>query len=168
MPTTGSIQISQKSFLVTGSSWMDREWSSSSLSTQQTGWDWFALQFSDQSELMFYQLRRKDGSADNNSAGAIFHVDNSKTLLNFSDVSINVLEHWKSPHSNIIYPSKWLLSIPKLEIELTISPLINDQELNGNYRYWEGAVSITGKKTIKLFPGRAMLSWLVMNNQKEN
>ena len=36
---------------------MDREWSTSALGAGQVGWDWFALQLSDGSELMYYQLR---------------------------------------------------------------------------------------------------------------
>lgn len=146
MTTKGTIKIKQQQFTVSGNSWMDREWSSAALSSQQIGWDWFALQLSDHSEIMFYRFRRKDGSQDNNNAGAIFHAEDSKTALKSSDVAIKVLEHWKSPHSNITYPSKWHLSIAKLGLELDISPLINDQELNVTYRYWEGAVSIKGKK----------------------
>ena len=146
MATSGQIEIKQRAFEVTGSSWMDREWSSSSLSKEQSGWDWFSLQLSDNSELMFYQLRRKDGNLSQNSSGAIFHADGSKTSLNLSELEIKVLDQWKSPHSQIIYPAKWQLLIPKLGLELIIVPLINDQELNVRYRYWEGAVQVTGTK----------------------
>ena len=66
--------------------------------------------------------------------------------MRFSDVAIKILDHWQSPHTNISYPSKWQFSIPDLGLELDIVPLINDQELNVTYRYWEGAVSIKGKK----------------------
>ena len=57
-----------------------------------------------------------------------------------------MLDQWKSPRTQINYPSKWQLLIPKLGIDLTITPLINDQELNVRYRYWEGAVGVTGTK----------------------
>ncbi len=154
MQTTGQIQIKQKSYEVTGSSWMDREWSSSALSKEQSGWDWFALQLSDNSELMFYQLRRKDGNISQNSSGAVFHADDSKTDLDLSEIEIKVLDQWKSPHTEINYPSKWQLLIPKLGIDLTITPLINDQELNVRYRYWEGAVSVTGTKQGQSISGR--------------
>jgi predicted secreted hydrolase len=154
MVTTGNIKIKQETFLINGSSWMDREWSSSALTSQQVGWDWFALQLSDHSELMFFSFRRQDGSQDNNNAGAIFHADESKTSLKFSEVTIKVQAHWKSPHSNITYPSKWLLSVPGQGLELEITPLINDQELNLRYRYWEGAVSIKGKKHQQAISGQ--------------
>ena len=146
MTTAGNIQVNQQSFAVTGSSWMDREWSSAALSADQIGWDWFALQLSDHSELMFYRFRRKDDQQDVNNAGAIFNADGSKINLNFSDVTIKVLAHWQSPHTQISYPAKWHLSIPRLGLELDVTPLTNDQELNVRYRYWEGAVSVTGQK----------------------
>ncbi len=146
LATTGQIQIKQKSYEVSGTSWMDREWSSSALSKEQSGWDWFALQLSDNSELMFYQLRQKDGSISPNSSGAVFHADDTKNDLNLSEVQMKVLNQWKSPHTQISYPSKWQLLIPKLELDLIVTPLIKNQELNVRYRYWEGAVNVTGEK----------------------
>ncbi len=154
LKTNGVIRISNQFLTVSGSSWMDREWSTSSLSPEQIGWDWFSLQFSDNSELMYYQFRRKDAHADKNNAGALFLADNSKIPLGPTDISIKILEHWKSPHSDISYPSLWRLSIPSQQIEITIKPLINDQELNLSYRYWEGAVSIQGIKNGNPVRGR--------------
>jgi len=146
MPTAGTLSVSGKEFPVSGESWMDREWSTSALAEEQAGWDWFALQLSDNSELMFFQFRRKDGQPDSNSSGALFPADGAQIPLNFGDVTVNVLDSWKSPHSNISYPSRWRLSIPSKNIELEIVPLLNDQELNLLYRYWEGAVAVRGTR----------------------
>ncbi len=154
MQTTGQIQIKQTSYKINGISWMDREWSSSALSKKQVGWDWFALQLSDNSELMFYQLRQKDGSISTNSSGAVFFANESKTDLNLSDIKIKVIGQWKSPHTQINYPSKWQLLIPKLELDLIVTPLIKDQELNVRYRYWEGAVDVTGEKQGQVIQGQ--------------
>ena len=41
---------------------MDREWSTSALDSNQAGWDWFALQLNDNTEIMYYQMRKNDGS----------------------------------------------------------------------------------------------------------
>jgi predicted secreted hydrolase len=152
--TEGSINIGDNKFSVMGDSWMDREWSTSSLSKEQAGWDWFALQLADNSELMFYQLRRKDGQQDSNSSGSIILADSSKIPLKAQDVEIKVLDTWRSPHSNSIYPSKWHLSIPNQNLEIDVIPLINDQELNVSYRYWEGAVSVNGIKNGKSISGQ--------------
>jgi predicted secreted hydrolase len=154
LATEGHISIAGNQFPVIGESWMDREWSTSALSDEQSGWDWFALQFSDNSELMFYQLRRKDGLPDNSSSGSVVLADNSKIPLKVHDVTIKTLDSWKSPHSKITYPSRWHLTIPGQKLEIDVVPLINDQELNVSYRYWEGAVSVNGKKNGKPISGQ--------------
>lgn len=154
LATEGSLRIGGTMFSVSGDSWMDREWSTSSLSNEQIGWDWFALQLSDHSELMFYQLRRKDGKIDSNSSGSVVLGDTIKVPLKARDVTISVLDTWTSPHSKIRYPSSWRLSIPGQQLELAIAPLINDQELNVSFRYWEGAVSAKGTKNGRPISGR--------------
>jgi|UPI00055AD2EB predicted secreted hydrolase len=152
--TEGNVRIGGMAFPVTGHSWMDREWSTSSLSEEQVGWDWFALQLSDNSELMFYQLRRKDGRIDSNSSGSIVQADNAKVPLKARDAKVRVVDSWTSPHSSIRYPSSWRLSVPDQKLELDIVPLINDQELNVSYRYWEGAVSVKGTKNGRPISGQ--------------
>jgi predicted secreted hydrolase len=154
LATEGHISIASNKFSVFGESWMDREWSTSSLSDEQSGWDWFALQFSDNSELMFYQLRRKDRLPDSNSSGSVVLADNSKIPLKVQDVTIKILDNWKSPHSKITYPSGWRLTVPGQKLEIEVVPLINDQELNVSYRYWEGAVSVNGTKNGKPISGQ--------------
>ncbi|MBK7252974.1 MAG: hypothetical protein IPI04_03425 [Ignavibacteria bacterium] len=47
LKTEGKIILDGKEFEVSGYSWMDREWSTSALSEDQKGWDWFALQLDD-------------------------------------------------------------------------------------------------------------------------
>ena len=61
MPTRGTVTVGFKTFEVQGSSWLDREWSTSALEEGQVGWDWFALQLSDGRDLMVYRLRQADG-----------------------------------------------------------------------------------------------------------
>jgi predicted secreted hydrolase len=154
LETEGIVTIPGTQFSVTGASWMDREWSTSALSAEQSGWDWFALQLSDNTELMYYQLRRKDGQSDSNSSGSFVLADNTKITLKKDDVTIKALDSWKSPHSNITYPSLWRLAVPGQNLEVEIVPLINDQELNVSYRYWEGAVSVNGTKNGKPISGQ--------------
>ena len=154
LETEGAVTVAGKQFSVTGASWMDREWSTSVLSNEQSGWDWFALQLSDNTELMFYQLRRKDSQLDSNSSGSFILADNTKISLKKDDVTIKDLVSWKSPHSKITYPSRWHLTVPSQNLEVVIIPLINDQELNVSYRYWEGAVSVYGTKNGKSISGQ--------------
>lgn len=144
MPTRGTLQIGEQRFDVQGLSWMDREWSTSALSRDQVGWDWFALQLDDGREIMFYQLRQRDGGADPLSKGSLVQADGTARLLTRDECLIEVLEHWQSPRSRVRYPSRWRIQIPTEQIELEVIPHIADQELDVSIRYWEGAVRIQG------------------------
>ena len=144
MPTRGTVRIKDHTFHVQGASWMDREWSSSALAGDQAGWDWFAVQLSDDTELMYYQLRNNDGAIDPHSSGTLVFPDGRSRHLTRSDIKIAVLNEWKSPHSGARYPIEWRIEIPAQDLSLHITPLLKDQELNLAVTYWEGAVKIVG------------------------
>jgi predicted secreted hydrolase len=147
MPAAGTIRLGDESFAVTGNAWMDREWSTTSLGEDQIGWDWLALQLSDRREIMLYHLRKTDGSADPSSSGTVVGPAGEIRRLGRDDFSLTVLDHWRSPRSGAVYPSRWRLRIPSEGAEgldLEIAPLLADQELDVSFRYWEGAVAISG------------------------
>jgi len=133
---------------VNGSSWMDREWSTSALGAHQSGWDWFSLQLDDGSDLMFYRLRRDDGSVDPHSAGTWVAADGGTEHLSAAQVKVEVEGHWVSPHTGVRYPARWRLRVPSRHLVLEIRPRLADQELASTaVRYWEGAVKATGTRT---------------------
>lgn len=143
LDAVGEVSLGGEPLAVAGSAWMDREWSTSALGPEQTGWDWFALQLSDGSELMFYRLRLRDGSMDPHSAGVWVDPDGRTQRLEADDVGLEVRDHWTSPRSGIRYPALWTLSLA--DIELTVAPVLPDQELTETVvRYWEGAVDVSG------------------------
>ena len=49
---------------------MDHEFFSESVDTAERGWDWLSLQLDDNTEVMLYRLRHKDGSVDPYSSGS--------------------------------------------------------------------------------------------------
>ena len=122
---------------------MDHEFGSNQLREDQVGWDWFSLQLDDQTEIMLYLIRRKDGSPDPYSSGTLVKADGTTKHLRLDDFQIEILERWKSAKSGGNYPMKWRVSIPAEEIELEIVPEFTDQELMTNrstrVTYWEGA-----------------------------
>jgi predicted secreted hydrolase len=144
MPAAGTLRLGSERFAVTGLAWMDREWSTSSLSPGQAGWDWFALQLSDGSDLMLYRLRRNDGSADLASSGTVVSPGGEARHLVFPDFQIAGSGEWRSPRSGARYPGQWRVQIPSEELDLEIRPALADQELDVSFRYWEGTVEIAG------------------------
>ncbi len=144
LETNGTIQINQEKYDVAGWSWMDHEFSTSALSEDQVGWDWFAFQLDNGSELMLFYLRRQDGSIDPFSSGTYITPDGTPLHLTLNDFTIEVLDTWRSPHSKAEYPSQWRVQVPIMNIDLEVNPYIPDQELNLTFTYWEGAVKIRG------------------------
>lgn len=153
LKTDGKIILEGKEFNVSGNSWMDREWSTSALSEDQKGWDWFALQLDDSTELMYYQMRKKDGSPDNFSKGIIVDKDGTTQKIKKEDVELLITDNWKSPEGNN-YPSGWNLKIVSKNIDLKITPAVSDQLLNVSIKYWEGSVKIKGEKNNSKISGR--------------
>lgn len=145
MPATGRVTIGGAAFDVSGLAWMDREWSTSSLGAGLVGWDWMALQLDDGRELMLYQLRRADGTADGFSGGSLVGVDGSSRRLSLGDFRIDVRETWTSPRDGTRYPSRWRVTVPSEALELDVVPRLPDQELVLAVRYWEGAVRADGR-----------------------
>ena len=145
MPTHGTITVADERFQVSGTSWMDREWSTSVLGKDQVGWDWFSLQLSDGSELMFFQLRHVDGTTDAFTSGTLIRPDGQTLTLKQGAVHLEVQEHWHSPRSGADYPARWQLQIPAEHLSVEIIPYIPDQELSLSMAYWEGAVRVQGR-----------------------
>jgi predicted secreted hydrolase len=150
LATSGKLTIDGESFDVTGTSWMDHEFGSAELGADQVGWDWFSIQLEDDTELMLYRMRRKDGSSDLASSGTAVSPDGRTRHLEVTDFQIESTGTWTSPESKATYPSRWRLRFPSLDLVLDVTPLLADQELRTSrstkVSYWEGAVAVTGTK----------------------
>ncbi len=149
LKTEGRFFLQNKEIPVQGISWMDHEFGSSQLREYQVGWDWFSIQLGNNTELMFYQIRHKDGKIDPYSSGTIIFPDGAYQHLPKKEFQIDVLDRWKSSKSGALYPSKWKITVPDRQIELTLSPSVKDQELitkeSTRVTYWEGSVKVEGK-----------------------
>ena len=146
LDSSGTVQVGGARYPVQGMSWMDHEFSTSALAPEQVGWDWFALQMDDGSELMVFQIRRADGSVDPLSTGTLIAPDGSVRHLGRDDFEIRVDGGWRSPHSGATYPAEWTIEVPTAEMALEVAPYLADQELNVSYTYWEGAVRVSGDR----------------------
>jgi predicted secreted hydrolase len=153
----GVVKVADERFLVSGLSWMDHEFSTSALASDQVGWDWFSIQLGDVNgqssvrdsgkaiELMVFQIRKADGSTDPYSSGTLIYPDGDTQHLDKKDFEITALDTWESPRSEAKYPSRWALRVPSAQLNLQIEPYLEDQELNLSHEYWEGAVKISGE-----------------------
>jgi predicted secreted hydrolase len=136
-----------------GLAWFDREWGSGELGAREVGWDWFALQLNDGATLMFYALRNRDGTRDRHSAGTWVEPSGASRPLTDEEVAIDVLDHWSNAQRSR-YPSSWRIRVPSLSLEVSVRPVLADQEIRSTPTYWEGAVDVSGTRAGAAVAGR--------------
>jgi predicted secreted hydrolase len=148
MRTEGQVILKGKTYRVKGLSWMDHEFSSSQLNKEQIGWDWFSVQLDNDTELMLYQIRKKNGAIEKNSSGTWVDAGGRGTHLVFSEYFIQPEGQWVSQQSGTTYPATWTLEVPKHGIRLKVTPEMANQELHNlrsiSTSYWEGSVKVSG------------------------
>ncbi|MFZ1700120.1 MAG: lipocalin family protein [Pyrinomonadaceae bacterium] len=150
-------QFTEKGSIETfsGSAWMDREFGS----WEQTNWDWFSIQFNDETELMLYIFQDETGAFNGESTGTFVDRDGTCTYLGEDDFDVSVRSSWVSAGTGAAYPAHWDIRVESLGIEIEVEPLIDDQELDTRGTtmiiYWEGACSVIGSRSGAPINGRA-------------
>jgi len=150
LKANGTVYLAGQPVSVQGASWMDHEFSTAALEPELVGWDWFSLQLSDNTEIMFFLLREDDGKMNPVSSGSVVDASGAIHHLVKDDFKVDVLKTWKSPQTNAVYPTQWRVQIHPLSIDLTVSPNLSDQEMqtlkSSGVTYWEGSVILKGTK----------------------
>ena len=138
---SGSIERSGRRQEVHALAWLDHEFMSNALSSNQTGWDWFSVSIKDGPDLMLFRMRSKEKS--DFWSGALIQ-DGVARQLEKDEFQVRELAKWRSVHSAAVYPSGWQIEVPKAHIDLTLTALLQDQEQReekpASPVYWEGAV----------------------------
>ncbi len=152
--TEGAITIDGERFTVRGLSWMDREFGTSALDKNSVGWDWFAIHLDDGRDLMYYRIRRTNGLPPY-QFGTLVEPDGTYRQLDENDIQLEATGTWRSPRSGGEYPSGWRLRVPSAQIDLAITPYLQDQELPLAVVYWEGANKVEGSSNGQPVGGNA-------------
>lgn len=134
MATTGKLSIGSRIFDVSGTTWMDREWSSGLLGRQYEGWYWFSISLDDNRDLVVFSLRDRETGLDGDRVATWIFSDGSTAAVSNDLWSIEPLRKWKQ------WPVEWNLSIENEQF--LISALFDNQEMNTSIPYWEGMVEI--------------------------
>ncbi|HSL29223.1 MAG TPA: lipocalin-like domain-containing protein [Anaerolineales bacterium] len=141
----GAVQVDGARHTVSGLAWKDHEFSTSALDENQTGWDWFSLQFESGEALMLFQLRERGGGISPASSGTFIAEDGTPKTVGREGFDIVVLDQWRSPHTGGVYPAAWQVGLRQPDCVLDIAPWMADQEIHfPAVTYWEGAVRFEG------------------------
>lgn len=139
----GSLTIDDGKMDVTGKAWMDREWSSQPLASDQKGWDWFALHLSAGDKLMLYRLRQSDGR--DYPFGNWISADGSTRQISGADIRLTPGDPIEIAGRRL--PVEWQIAIPASDLSIACKPL-NARAWNGTgFSYWEGPISFDGSHT---------------------
>jgi predicted secreted hydrolase len=140
---TGSITRNGKPTAVTGSAWLDHEWSTSLLDASAVGWDWVGANLDDGGALMAFRIRDKTGATVWAHAAL---RDNAGKIAQFQAEAVRFMpqRRWRSPRTGASYPVAMQIQTGSTVWQIT--PLQDDQELDSRRStgavYWEGAISL--------------------------
>ena len=136
----GTITIDDKPAQVIGQAWMDREWSSQPLASDQTGWDWFSLHLGSSEKLMLFRLRQKDGQ--NYFAGNWIGIDGTSAQIVSADISMNPTASTEVANRKV--PTQWSIAIASRGLKIETAPLNPRSWMGTSFPYWEGPISFRG------------------------
>jgi len=137
---TGVITLDDKPVQVTGQAWMDREWSSQPLASDQTGWDWFSLHLDSGEKLMLFRLRHSGGQ--NYFAGNWIGLDGiSHSLV---EGSFAMMPTAQSKVNGREVPTEWSIEIPTQKVKINSVALNSQSWMGTSFPYWEGPIRVQG------------------------
>ncbi len=148
MTATGSLRLDDRDLTVEGTAWFDHQWGDF-VSVGGGGWDWFAVNLDDGTDLTISLVRDADGSYPL-VYGTLVDADGSVTHLPRDAFEIELTGEWTSPDTGATYPAGWRIAIPGEELEIDLEPTVADQELDTRGTtgvvYWEGSQRVTATR----------------------
>jgi predicted secreted hydrolase len=139
---TGSLQLGGAlPMAVTGEAWFDHQWGDF-VSVGGGGWDWFAMNLADGTDLTLSLVRAADGTYPI-VYGTLVAPSGSAAHLDASSFTVTATGSWTSAKTAATYPAGWRIDVPAHELSISLAPTVADQELDTRATtgvvYWEGS-----------------------------
>ena len=148
MAAQGTLTIDGRPATVTGTAWFDHQWGDF-IAVGGGGWDWFAINLSDGTDLTLSLVRDADGSYPL-VYGTLVDAAGRFRNLPRDAFKVDVTGHWTSPTTGARYPSGWRVTIPGEDLTIDLHPTVPDQELDTRPStgvvYWEGSQVVTATR----------------------
>ena len=157
MTASGSLTLGETTFRATGEAWFDHQWGDF-ISVGGGGWDWFAVNLDDGTDITLSLVRNADGSYPL-IYGTVVGPTGPTRHLEHDEFTVETTDRWTSPTSGADYPAGWSISIPGEDLSIQLHPTVADQELDTRATtgvvYWEGSQIVTARRGDKDLGGQA-------------
>jgi predicted secreted hydrolase len=138
----GTVELDGEPHAVTGKAWLDREWSSQPLASDQMGWDWFSLHLASGEKVMAFRLRDKgQGYISANWIGS----DGKTSPLSSEDVSLEPLR--TADVGGKAIPVEWRVTVASRGLDIRTKALNDQAWMTTSTPYWEGPIQIEGSSS---------------------
>jgi predicted secreted hydrolase len=148
MTATGMLTLDGTAQAVTGSAWFDHQWGDF-ISVGGGGWDWFAVNLADGTDLTLSLVRDVDGTYPL-IYGTVVARNGTVSHLDRDAFTVGVTGRWTSPVTGATYPAGWSVEIPGLALVVDLAPTVADQELDTRATtgvvYWEGSQRVVATR----------------------
>ena len=155
MAARGSLTLDGERLTVEGQVWFDHQWGDF-ISIGGGGWDWFAVNLDDGTDLTLSLVRDADGAYPL-VYGTLVDRDGTVHHLDRDAFSVEVTGRWTSPATGADYPAGWPVSIPGERLSIQLTPTVADQELDT--RATTGVVYWEGSQVVRRGSGRQAAGW---------
>ena len=157
MTATGSVTVDGRALHVDGSAWFDHQWGDF-ISVGGGGWDWFAVNLDDGTDLTLSLVRDADGTYPL-VYGTLVARDGTFRHLDRDAFTVTVADRWRSPTTGADYPAAWTLAIPSERLTIDLRPTVAAQELDTRATtgvvYWEGSQVVRASRDGHAIGGHA-------------
>jgi predicted secreted hydrolase len=141
MAATGTVTLDGEPLAVEGTAWFDHQWGDF-ISVGGGGWDWFAVNLEDGTDVTLSLVRAADGSYPL-VYGTLVRPDGTTEHLQREAFTVEVTDEWTSPHTDARYPAGWRITLSAEDLTIDLQPTVPDQELDTRSTtgvvYWEGS-----------------------------
>jgi predicted secreted hydrolase len=148
MDAVGDLTLDGVSLVVEGQAWFDHQWGDF-IAVGGGGWDWFAVNLDDGTDLTLSLVRSADGSYPL-VYGTVVRPDGTVEHLPREAFTVEVTDRWTSPATGAEYPAGWRIELPGDALVIDLRPTVADQELDTRATtgvvYWEGSQVVTATR----------------------
>jgi predicted secreted hydrolase len=157
MDASGTVTLGDRVLDVTGDAWFDHQWGDF-ISVGGGGWDWFAVNLDDGTDITLSLVRAADGTFPL-VYGTLVDAEGVVRNLAAADFTVEATATWTSPATGATYPAGWTVTIPGERLVIGLTPTVAQQELvtraSTGVTYWEGSQAVSATRAGRPVGGEA-------------